>query len=257
MADWNSGQYLKFEGERTQPAIDLAQRIANPNPKRILDLGCGPGNSTRVLRERFPGAEIVGADNSPDMLERAKEDYPELEFRLFDATRDFAELGGKWDVIFSNACLQWVPDHRNLLPRLLAALRPGGELAVQTPLQSLAPVHRMLGELAAEPEWRGYFGKVRELHNLTDVEYADLLSEHAASFALWKTDYYHILPSHRAVLEWYRGTGLRPWIGALPEEWKPIFEAALLQRIEAAFTTLSNGTVLFPFPRLFFTAVAK
>lgn len=253
-SDWNSKQYLKFERERTQPPRDLANRIPLENPKNILDLGCGPGNSTKVLKDRFPHARILGVDNSPDMIARAKKDYPELEFQLFDATEDFSPLGMEWDIIFSNACLQWVPDHHTLLPRMLAALRPGGVLAVQIPIQSKAPVHRLIRDLAEQPQWRGFFHETRPFHLLKDTEYCDILAEHAASFSMWETDYYHILDSHQAVLEWYRGTGLRPYLAALPEEKRGEFERELLDGVRKAFSQLQNGSVLFPFARFFFTA---
>ena len=131
MFDWDSKQYLKFAAERTQPSIDLVHRLTTAAPARILDLGCGPGNSTAVLRKYFPAAELIGVDNSSAMIEQAKQDYPDLSFRLFDANDSFHNLGPQWDVIFSNACLQWVPDHQTLLVKLLDALTDDGELAVQ------------------------------------------------------------------------------------------------------------------------------
>ncbi len=115
MSDWNSTQYLKFKNERTQPAVDLAMRIKN-NPKTIVDIGCGPGNSTSVLRDIFPYADILGIDNSPNMIEKAKAEHPDISFRLCDAL----SLDGKYDLLFSNACLQWIPDHETLIPSLRA-----------------------------------------------------------------------------------------------------------------------------------------
>ncbi len=255
MSDWNSRQYLKFEQERTQPARDLAGRIGMAAPRNVLDLGCGPGNSTRVLRDRFPEADILGVDNSPDMIERARRDYPELRFQAFDAGGDPGEWSGQWDVVFSNACLQWVPDHRQLLPRLLSLLRPGGELAVQVPLQGKAPVHRLLRELVARPEWRPYFQSTRPFHLLEDTEYCDLLATHAASFTMWETDYYHILDSHQGLLEWYRGTGLRPYLDALPVEKREDFERELLDGVKECFPRQQNGSVIFRFARFFFIAI--
>ena len=255
--DWNPAQYLKFEQERTQPARDLANRIEIDAPERVLDLGCGPGNSSAVLKRRFPHARVLGVDSSPDMIERARKNLPDIEFRLFNATGGFSDLGEKWDVIFSNACLQWVPDHRSLLPRLMEALRPGGVLAVQVPLQSKAPVHRLMRELSHRPDRRAHLSGARPFHLLEISDYCDILTQCAASFAIWETDYFHILPSHRAILDWYRGTGLRPYLAALPDSMREEFEQDLLRGVEASFPTLKNGSALFPFPRLFFVAKSK
>ena len=131
MAQWNSQQYLKFEKERTQPAIDLAARIPLEHPQAVLDIGCGPGNSTHVLAQRFPEANILGVDQSLPMLEQAARQYPDLSFRQLDAHTELPTLGQRFDVVFSNACIQWVPDHPRLLREMMALLRPGGVLAVQ------------------------------------------------------------------------------------------------------------------------------
>lgn len=159
MSDWNSKQYLKFAAKRTQPAIDLANRLTAHAPARVLDLGCGPGNSTAVLKKYFPAAELLGVDNSPAMIEQAKQDYPDLSFRLFDANDSFHDLGDQWDVIFSNACLQWVPDHQTLLVKLLDALTDNGELAVQIPLQTKAPFHALLRQIVTSERWLPFFRK--------------------------------------------------------------------------------------------------
>ena len=153
MFDWDSKQYLKFAAERTQPSIDLVHRLTTAAPARILDLGCGPGNSTAVLRKYFPAAELIGVDNSSAMIEQAKQDYPDLSFRLFDANDSFHNLGPQWDVIFSNACLQWVPDHQTLLVKLLDALTDDGELAVQIPLQKKTPFHALLRQIVTSEQW--------------------------------------------------------------------------------------------------------
>ncbi len=257
MTDWNSEVYLKFASERTQPAIDLARRLTAPAPRRILDLGCGPGNSTVVLKEFFPAAELLGVDNSPAMIEKAKRDHPDLSFRLFDANDSFRALGAGWDVIFSNACLQWVPDHPTLLIKLLDALAENGELAVQIPLQTKAPFHALLHEKATSKQWAPFFPVARKFHILDELEYCELLQTYAGEFSMWETDYFHILESPRAVLEWYRGTGLRPYLNMLPPEKHPEFEQEILSGIESLFPRLSNGSVVFRFPRLFFTARKK
>ena len=255
MAEWDSTQYLKFEKERSRAAIDLATRIELEAPKRVLDLGCGPGNSTRVLAERFPGAHILGVDNSANMIEAARRDYPALEFRLFDATGDFAELGGGYDVVFSNACIQWVPDHPRLLRNMMGQLAPGGVMAVQIPNNFDAPVHRIIRELVAEPEWKPLFPAPRILYSLPPDDYFDLLAELSPEFHLWETVYFQRMPSHQALLEWYRGTGLRPYLAALSGATKETFEAEILRRIAERYPVRKNGEIIFHFPRLFFTAV--
>ncbi|WP_419173522.1 methyltransferase domain-containing protein [Victivallis lenta] len=257
MAEWDSEQYLKFEAERTQPAVDLANRIELTAPERILDLGCGPGNSTGVLARRFPGAHILGVDNSENMIATAQRDYPELEFRLFDATGPLSELGGSFDVVYSNACIQWVPDHPALLRRMMDILAPGGVMAVQIPNNFDAPVHRIIREVVAGPEWKPQFPSPRIFHSLPPDDYFDLLAELSDHFHLWQTTYFQRMPSHRALLEWYRGTGLRPYLAALDDVKRPLFEAEILRRIAERYPVRRNGEIIFHFPRLFFTAVRK
>ncbi len=257
MFDWNSEQYLKFASERTRPAIDLASRLEARSSGRILDLGCGPGNSTAVLKKYFPAAEILGVDNSPGMIERARRDYPDLSFRLFDAADSFRVLGDGWNVIFSNACLQWVPDHRALLVKLLDALTTDGELAVQIPLQTKAPFHALLRKKVMSERWAPFLKGTGKFHILDELEYCELLRTYAGSFSMWESDYFHILDSPQAVLQWYRGTGLRPYLRVLPPEMHPEFEAEILSGIESLFPRLHDGSVVFKFPRLFFVARKK
>ncbi len=256
MAQWDAAQYLRFEAERTQPSIDLAARIPLERPAKVLDVGCGPGNSTAVLARRFPEAAILGVDNAPPMIEAAKKAYPHLSFALCDAAgAELEELGADFDVVFSNACIQWIPDHPALLARLLARLQPGGVLAVQTPMNYEEPIHRIIGEVCGRREWRDKIGTPRIFYNLTPGEYADHLARLAADYTLWQTTYYHRLESHEAILDWYRGTGLRPYLQALSEADRPAFEKAVYDEVAAAYPRQENGEILFRFPRLFFLAV--
>ena len=258
MADWDSAQYLKFEQERTQPAIDLAGRIAGCAPRDVLDMGCGPGNSSRVLAGRFPEAQILGVDSSPEMIAAAKANHPDLEFALCDAGRQLPSLGqGAFDVVFSNACIQWIPNHPDLLRDMLSLLRPGGVLAVQTPMNYEEPIHRIISELVAGEKWAGAFPNPRIFYNLLPGQYFDLLSELAADFVLWQTTYYHVLGSHADIMEWYRGTGLRPYLSALPDEESAAFEADVRDRVVQAYPKQRDGRIIFRFPRFFFTATAK
>ena len=256
MVAWDAAQYLVFERERTQPAIDLARRIAGRRVARAVDVGCGPGNSTAVLAAAFPDAKVLGVDSSPEMLDAARSAHPGLSFAHADAAGGLAELPGSFDVVFSNACLQWVPDHPVLLARLMGKVAPGGVLAVQVPVNYDEPVHRIIREIVARPAWRGAFPQPRVLHTLAPEEYFDVLSRIATDFSLWQTSYYHRLPSHEAVLAWYRGTGLRPYLEALGERDRARFEADVLAEVEKSYPVRENGEVMFRFPRLFFVAEA-
>lgn len=255
MAAWDAEQYLKFKAERTQPARDLANRVELDGAcRKALDIGCGPGNSTRVVQERFPQASILGIDQSPEMIIAAGEEHPSLSFAVFDITQELSPLGEGYDLVFSNACLQWAPGHETLLPRLLGLLRPGGVLAAQIPNNAEEPVHRIVEGVSAKAAWRSHFPEPRIFHQLKPEQYFDLLGAHAADFTMWETVYYHRLPSHQAILEWYRGTGLRPYLSCLPPEERGAFEREVLEGIERAYPVRRNGEVIFRFPRLFFTA---
>ncbi len=253
MADWDPALYLQFAEDRTRPAAELAAAIPCTAPARVLDLGCGPGNSTAVLAARFPGARLLGADASPAMAAAARAAYPQYEFAVCDISSQLQVVGTGWDVVFSNACLQWVPGHRALLPALYALLAPGGVLAVQIPLQRAQPVQGLLRELAVAPRWRPLL-QPRPLHLLEPAEYWDLLAGLTPQFRMWQTVYYQQLESHEALLAWYRGTGLRPYLAQLPAAQRPAFEADVLAGIRELYPVRPGGGVLFPFPRLFFTA---
>mgnify|MGYP003817946457 CR=1 FL=1 len=257
MVQWNAVQYLKFQNERTQPAQDLAQRIREAHPEKVLDVGCGPGNSTRVLADVFPGADILGIDASPTMIKAAGTNHPDLTFKLCDAGKELPKLGRDFDIVFSNACLQWVPNHPKLLPELLGLLNPGGILAVQIPMNQDEPIHKIIQELATSDSWREAFPHPRVFYTLPPGRYVDLLAEIAADFTVWQTTYFHRLRSHQDILEWYRGTGLRPYLDALPDARKPAFEEAVLSRVVAAYPLQKNGEVIFRFPRFFFIAMAR
>lgn len=255
MADWNAAQYLKFQAERTQPAIDLANRVALENPADILDIGCGPGNSTRVLQRRFPRARILGIDSSPAMVEAAQAACPDLSFRLCDAGRELGRLGQKFDLVFSNACLQWVPDHAALLPSMMALLKENGVLAVQIPMNYEEPIHRIIGALAASARWKGKLQHPRVFYTLSQEQYFDLLAGLSREFTLWQTTYFHRMKSHADIIEWYRGTGLRPYLEALDGAGRMEFEREVYTEVSRAYPQQANGEIIFRFPRFFFTAV--
>ena len=267
MVTWDSAQYLRFRNERTQPSRDLAMQLPpdGGTVRRVLDIGCGPGNSTAVLRERYPHAEILGVDSSPEMIEAARKAHPDIDFALCDVSVEsgkagdilgLADLPGDFDVVFSNACIQWVPNHRRLIPRLLGRLHKGGVLAVQTPMNYEEPIHRIIGEIVHSPAYADRLPQQREFYNLTPPEYWELLHTCAASFRMWKTTYMHTLPSHEAIMDWYRGTGLRPYLQALAtDEERRTFESEVFARVREEYPVRSDGSIIFPFPRFFFTAV--
>lgn len=254
MPTWDSSQYLRFARERTQPALDLASRIALPAPARVIDLGCGPGNSTAVLARRWPNAEIEGLDSSEEMLATARHDHPKLSWQAGDIGS--WQAGVPYDLIFANAALQWVPDHGAAIPRLFAQVAPAGAFAFQIPANYDAPPHRLMRELADSKRWKEKFTvRPREWNVETPEFYYDGLSANAAQVDLWTTDYIHVLPNPAAIVEWYRGTGLRPWLDALAtDEDRRGFISDYTAAISAVYPVRPDGRVLFPFRRLFVVA---
>lgn len=253
MSDWNSDLYLKFKAQRTQPAIDLAARLEG-EPREIIDLGCGPGNSTRVLKNRFPNAHIVGADSSENMLEKARSENPDLEFALLDIAGDLGAYRGKYDVVFSNACFQWLPNHRELFPRVFELLKSGGVLAAQIPMNYDEPIHKIIQRISESPKWSAKFPEKRIFGTLTIPEYHDILSGLTDDFELWQTIYCHRMPSIESIIEWYRSTGLRTYLAALSEEEGAEFVAEISAQLEKEYPMQANGEIIFRFPRFFFIA---
>ncbi len=251
MPDWNPELYLQFQRQRTQPAIDLANRARACSPKTIADLGCGPGNSTAVLYSLFPDSEIIGLDNSQSMVEKARSLHPELSFRQEDA----GSLSGQYDLLFSNACLQWVPGHKTLLPHLMDRLNPGGMLAVQVPRNGEEPLMRAITRLGEDPKWHFQKKELEPNMVLNPEDYYRILSSCAGEFQIWETVYYHMMPSHQALLDWVRSTRLRPYLNALSPEEGRAFEQELLEQAKALYPFTENGEILFRFRRLFFTAI--
>lgn len=250
MSKWNPDKYLQFEKQRTQPSIDLAMRIQNTCPERIPDPGCGPGNSTAVLHKVFPGSQIIGIDNSPEMIEKARANYPDYNFEI----RSAEDIEGKYDLIFSNACLQWIPDHEDLLPKLMTHLKEGGILAVQIPYNNAEPLFQIIAETVKEPKW-GFENTVAETaRTLSPGEYYNILSKCSSSFDVRETRYYHSMPDINAMLEWVKGSRLRPYLAALNTEKQEEFIQTLLHKAEKSYSPMNDGTISFGFNRLFFTA---
>ena len=257
MPDWNPNQYLKFAEERTRPCRDLAARIAVYDVRRVIDLGCGPGNSTTVLRERWPEAECTGLDSSAGMIERARREYPAASWITGDIGAWAASHDGQFDVVFSNAAMQWVEDHATVYPQLFSHLAPGGALAIQIPGNIDALPHRLMREMAASPAWIHWFpaGKLIEWHHHEMEFYYDVMAPTGSRLDLWATEYLHILPDAEAIVEWYRGTGMRPFLEALESDSdRERFAADYLSLLKIHFPPRSAGGVLFPFRRIFLIA---
>ena len=254
MPSWDSAQHLRFAEERTRPATDLAARIALDAPTRVVDLGCGPGTSAAVLARRWPTAVLVGVDHSAAMLVSAREADPQGIWIADDISTWRADE--PFDVVFSNAALQWVPDHARQFPRLLEQVAPGGALAVQMPANVDAVPHRLMRELGAATEWQASFPATRrEWHVHPMAFYHDALARRAARLDIWATEYLHVLDGVEAVIEWYRGSGLRPWLDALPDEdVRRRFLSDYRMLLAPHFPPRKDGSVLFPFRRLFVVA---
>ena len=255
MPTWNPDQYLKFSDERTRPCRDLAARLAVVEPRAIIDLGCGPGNSTAVLAERWPLASITGLDSSAEMIRKAGAAYPKLHWMTGDITAWSRESGPAFDIVFSNAALQWAPDHAGLFPRLLNRVSPGGALAVQMPANLDAPTQLLMRELAVQPRWRDRLAEVTNWWSHDFRFYYDALSRHAAAIELWASEYVAMMDGVEAIVEWYRGTGLRPYLDVLGEG--PDGQAFLEEYralLGPAYPVHADGKALFPFRRIFIVA---
>jgi trans-aconitate 2-methyltransferase len=223
------------------------------NPRTVIDLGCGPGNSTRVLAVRWPQAMLTGVDSSTEMIETARKSGEKIAWNVGDiATWRAAK---PVDLLFSNAALNWVPDHGQVLPRLFDQVAPGGAFAFQVPANIGAAAHAAMRELAAAPKWKAHFPDgVREWFVHEPAFYYDLLSAAAARVEIWTTDYFHVMSGPEAIVEWYRGTGLRPFLERLGPEEQDRFCADYLEAITPVYPRRPDGRVLFPFHRLFVIA---
>lgn len=254
MTTWNPSQYLKFESERTQPARDLASRIVLDAPHRIVDLGCGTGTSTAVLCHRWPEAQVSGIDSSDEMIARCKQGQPDLTWYQQDITNWSPKEN--YDLIFSNAAFQWIRKLSLVLPKLMSCLPPRGVLAFQVPNNESSPYHQCILEVADSVRWKEKVGSVRSpLTYKPSSFYYDLLSPLSSKLEIWETKYYQTMEDHQAIVEWVSGTGLRPYLQALPtDQDQDAFKADLLEKYQEAFSTGSDGKVLFPFNRQFVIA---
>ncbi|WP_204128309.1 trans-aconitate 2-methyltransferase [Pseudomonas ogarae] len=252
---WSAKQYVTFEQERTRPSQDLLAAIPHTQARSVIDLGCGPGNSTELLVEHFSGATVRGLDSSSDMVEAARKRLPAVPF-------DTADIGqwdepGPFDVIFANAVLQWLPDHATLLPSLVDKLAPGGSLAIQMPDNLHQPSHRLMREIAANGPWASQLAAAADSRTeMADAStYYSILKPHCSRVDVWRTTYHHPLAGGAAgVVEWFKGSALRPFLEPLDEAQREQYLARYLKAIEQAYPAQDDGTVLLPFPRVFMVA---
>ena len=252
---WDPGQYSRFEPERDRAALDLLLRLpADLDPRQIWDLGCGTGQHAALLKRRHPGASVHGLDSSAEMLDHARARDVRIDWRCGDIGDWSAETPA--DLILANASLHWLPDHAGLLRRLVRALAPAGVIAVQMPIAHETLHHRLMREVAAEGPWAGPLAEAETVAPLLTLEaYYDVLAEGCEGIDIWTTTYLHALNGTDAVLEWMKGTALRPYLSALQDKaTAAAYLSALGARLGDAFPRRADGATLLPFPRLFLVA---
>jgi trans-aconitate 2-methyltransferase len=255
VTDWNPAHYLTFADLRRRPAADLLARVPLAAPRRVADLGCGPGNTARLLAARWPDAELTGVDGSEAMLARAAAEGPPGA-RWLRADLATWRADAPFDLLFSNAAYQWLEGHGALFPRLLDDLAPGGALAIQMPRNSDAPSHALMREVAASGPWAARLaGALRDEPVAPPETYHRLLAPLAAAVDVWETTYLQALEGPDPVLSWTRGTALLPVAGRLDPEEYASFLAEYGARLRAAYPPEPDGRTLFPFRRLFIVAL--
>jgi trans-aconitate 2-methyltransferase len=249
---WSPEQYHRYSSERSRPFFDLLAQVQLHDPRFIVDMGCGSGELTAVLAERWPGARVLGIDSSPEMIAEAQGHTiaDRLTFEQADLTA--WQPAQPLDLLFSNATLQWVGDHAALLSRLIDMIAPGGMLAFQVPGNFTAPSHTILAGLRMEERWSAKLGKgaVRTASVQSPEWYLEFLVDRGLQTEAWETTYMHVLQGENAVLEWVKGTALRPVLAALDDEEQREFLGEYAERLNEAYPPKSFGTI-FPFRRIF------
>lgn len=253
-ADWNPSLYLRYADERTRPARELLARVPLEAAATAVDLGCGPGNSTELIAGRFPAADLLGIDTSEAMLAQARERLPAARFSRGDIAALPADR--RFGLVYSNAALQWLPDHETLFPRLFGLVEPGGVFAAQMPDNLDEPSHRAMRDTAREGPWAAKIGDADEVRArlLPAERYYDLLAREASAVDIWRTTYHHVMESPDAIVEWLSATGLRPFLDPLDEGERAGFLASYRTRLDAGYPALADGRRLLRFPRLFIVA---
>ncbi|KAJ5215190.1 Trans-aconitate 2-methyltransferase [Penicillium hispanicum] len=253
--DWSATQYLKFKDERTQPARDLLSRVPLQAPKRVVDLGCGPGNSTAVLESRYPNAELKGIDSSPDMIQKARSTLPHLEFTVEDLNT--YSPSSPVDLFYSNAVFQWLGKERRIevIKRLMGTQPSGGAFALQVPDNLDEPSHALMRETAQSGPWATTLETVGRETFQSPQDIYDQLKPLCSEVNIFHTSYYHSLENHEAIIEWVKGTGLRPYLDPLQPQEKTGFLGDYLKRLKEAYPSSVDGRVLLRYPRLFVVAI--
>jgi trans-aconitate 2-methyltransferase len=263
---WSAKQYVAFEDERTRPVRDLLAALPRLQARSAIDLGCGPGNSTECLAALFPEAKVSGIDSSPEMIQAAQRRLPQLRFWVQDIDAwlgdtphsDTRRDSGPFGVILANAVLHWLPNHAALLPALIGKLASGGALAVQMPDNLDEPAHRLMREVAAAGPWAAKLAAAGAARPplASAAWYYELLRPLGAKVDLWRTTYYHALGGPGAIVEWFKGSGLLPFLEPLGLDERAAYLAAYTSAISRAYPPSSaDGSVLLPFPRLFMVAI--
>jgi trans-aconitate 2-methyltransferase len=249
---WDPERYLTYADERGRPFVELLARVDAADPAVVVDLGCGPGNLTALLVERWTGAHVVGLDSSAEMIQKARATTPAVEFRVADL-RDWVTGSDQADVLVSNATLQWVPGHLELLPDLVARVSPGGWLAFQVPGNFDEPSHTIRAELAAQAPYAEHTAGVAVPGSHDPEAYLHALRGLGCEVDAWETTYLHVLDGEDPVFTWVSGTGARPTLQALPADLRVRFEEELRRRLRAAYPA-HDGRVILPFRRIFVVA---
>ena len=253
MTDWNPAQYLRYDSERLRPALDLMARIQVDLPKTVFDLGCGTGTVTGILKERWPNANVTGVDSSASMLERTVDVETGVNWQHADLNDWQPEQPA--DVIYSNAALHWLDDHGTLFPRLMKSVGPGGILAVQMPENFSAPSHTSIADTVREGAWHERLTPYQREQPVAEPSfYYDLLSPLSSSIDMWETTYMHILEGDDPIVEWTKGTMLRPLLDHLTEKEAFSFIASYAKKVAKAYPHRADGKTVFPFKRLFILA---
>jgi trans-aconitate 2-methyltransferase len=246
---WDPERYLTFADERGRPFVELLARVGADRPTEVVDLGCGPGNLTTLLRARWPDARIRGLDASPEMIDRARAVDDSIEFEVADL-RVWTARADPVDVLVSNATLQWIPGHVDLLPALAGTVRPGGWLAFQVPGNFDEPSHTIRRDLAAEAPYADHTRDVAVPSSHDPEVYLEALAALGLTVDAWETTYLHVLTGPDPVYTWVSGTGARPTLQALPDDLRPEFEAEFRRRLREAYPE-RDGRVVLPFRRIF------
>ena len=257
MPIWDAQHYLKYGDERTRAAADLLARVNLDSPKSIADLGCGPGNSTHLLHQRWPDAEIVGVDSSEEMLATARNDSPDHSWELADIAK--WQPAESYDLIYANAALMWLKNHEELMPRLFSFVADGGAFAFQIPSSTYALVRTILHDVSRKDPWNETLADARDSLTMHPPStYYDLLIQESDTMDIWETEYNHVMESKDAVVDWIASSGMRPFMEALANDAeRSSFREEFSRQVHDSYQSRVDGKVLFPFLRTFVIAYRR